>query len=88
MGRIIENTTGDVVYESDDPGDIKAHADQLEVDAREAGTPGPVYAIEGFDSGELETGEVRDDAPHDLPPDEPPYDPPDEPPAEAPEPAE
>lgn len=74
---IIRNVqTGEVVFESDDPAAIKEHADALDLERREGladDEPAPVlYGIEGFDVGELETGEVRDDAPHDIP--EPPPD--------------
>lgn len=88
MGIITNLETGQVVFESDDPAAIKEKVDALEAERRKKvpkDEPLPViYSVEGFDSHEIESGEVRDDAPHEIPPEEEPYNPPDLPPEEAP----
>jgi hypothetical protein len=70
MAQIVNLETNEVVFEADDPGTIRKEADRLGK-AWHDKHKGPLpYAVHGFDSTELETGEARTYEPPEPPPDD------------------
>lgn len=60
MGRIVNMETKEVILESDDPAEIKTRSDELATEWFKDHEGGLPYAVEGFDSEELERGEARE----------------------------
>lgn len=57
MGLIRNIETNEVVFEDDDPTTVKEEGSRLAADRTEDAPL--IYAVEGFDSTELESGEAR-----------------------------